>query len=389
MLNGAAGGYWYSFDDAQQDGGASTVAPGNDPDEFFNNIYLNGALVANFNLGAGFDYPYATVAFDWVYTEMGAAKLPANLSGKTGLCITYQGSGVSLNMTQTNQIGYDSYTATLPTTNNRTTVEIPFSRFAQKGWGDTFPQDLTSQEALQFWFTGTAGTTGSLSIYEIGFYGSSPFIPTSSSSHSSSSSYSSSSFLVPISPSGLSGSIFSSQFPSGQIMLNGIAGGYWYSFDDTQDGGASTVTPGNEPDEFLNNITLNNALLANFNLGPGFDYPYAGVVFDWVYADMGAAKLPANLSGKTGFCITYQGFGVSLNMTQTNQVGYDSYTTPLPSSATPTTIQIPFSRFAQEGWGDAFPQDLYSQESLQFQFKGTAGTTGYLIIYSIGFTGEC
>jgi hypothetical protein len=195
--------------------------------------------------------------------------------------------------------------------------------------------------------------------------------------------------ILLVSSVAMANSIFSSQFPSGQVMLNGVAGGYWYSFDDANDGGASTATPGNLADEFLNNITLNGALVANFNLGAGFDYPYAAVAFDWVYTEMGAAKLPGNLSAATGFCITYQGSGVALNMTQTNQVGYDSYTAALATSPAKTTVEIPFSRFAQEGWGDAFPQDLSSQEALQFQFKGTAGTTGSLSIFEIGFTGQC
>jgi licheninase len=172
-------------------------------------------------------------------------------------------------------------------------------------------------------------------------------------------------------------------------MLNGIAGGYWYSFNDENDGGASVITPGNDPDEFLTNATENNGILVEFNLGAGFDYPYAAVAFDWVYTETGAAKQPGNLSAATGICIAYQGSGFALNMTQTNQVGFDSYTASVATVPSRTVVEIPFSRFAQEGWGDAFPQDLSAQEALQFQFKGTAGTTGSTTLFQVGFTGEC
>jgi hypothetical protein len=175
-------------------------------------------------------------------------------------------------------------------------------------------------------------------------------------------------------------------------MFNGFPGGNWYSFNDVLDGGTSTITPGNDPQEFLNNIILNGALVVNFNLGTGFEYPYAAIVFDWISTEIGSPKLPANLSDKTGLCITYQGSRVSLNMTQANQIGFDSYTTILPATASIETVEIPFNHFTQEGWGEAFPQDLSVQESLQFQFRGTAGTagtTGSTTLYQVGFTGEC
>jgi hypothetical protein len=185
------------------------------------------------------------------------------------------------------------------------------------------------------------------------------------------------------------GSVFNGTNELAHIFLDGVPGGYWYSFTDLADGGYSSIFPTN--DEFEYYIMVDNALQIEYDLDSYFiEYPYVAVAFDWIFTEVGAPKQSANLSGHTSLCISYQGSGFAVNMTQTNQVGFDTYTYAVTSSSLRTVRNIPFSSFSQEGWGTYFPRSLAYQEALQIQFKpGTSGYTGTTTIYQIGFDGEC
>jgi hypothetical protein len=193
---------------------------------------------------------------------------------------------------------------------------------------------------------------------------------------------------------GGSGSVWDRLFPAGNVVLDGEPGGYWYNYNDSADGGNTVVSPGNGEGEFEAAIAELGYLRADVTIGDTSEsnlYPFGGVAFDWIPVDMGEDKLPGDLSAHTILCVSYKSnTTVTINMTQVGQPGFDSFSANIAKSEEViNTMQIPFYRFFQGGWGDAFDKDLEAQEALQFQLKGRPGDELWLEIYSIGFESEC
>ena len=95
--------------------------------------------------------------------------------------------------------------------------------------------------------------------------------------------------------------------------------GYWYDYNDANDGGASAFTfpadvEANAYDNFYGPLVeAYHGIKATITLGAGYDYPYAGIGFNiWSEGQEGV-----DITAWGGICLAYQstiGFGIELGV---------------------------------------------------------------------------
>lgn len=182
-------------------------------------------------------------------------------------------------------------------------------------------------------------------------------------------------------------------FPGQVNNLTG-PGGWWYAYSDADsDGGTSTVSWGNEEGEFNTKIEAAGAIDVNFTLAAGFDYPFAGVGFNWLSEEDGGPA-PHPISSKQGLCVTYSSTGRVVMELKWNGMtyGWDTFVTSMPATAgVQQTLNKVWGDFKQEGWGDpqVIATALSQTEGVQFKFGGSAGATANLKIFALGWSGTC
>jgi hypothetical protein len=175
--------------------------------------------------------------------------------------------------------------------------------------------------------------------------------------------------------------------------------GYWYTFDDNGDGGASRVVwpvePGNEydPNSLQPIVEHCDGICGTFVLNKGtLTYqPYMGLAFDLAGQRnyINNSPTPANASSMGGVCITYTSdyaptLEMSLGEEVDAQIGYALPAAALPKSKTGVTKFIPWSNFKQPTWykGDVkFTGEQAAKQlvSLRFRVQGAPGTSAFNI----------
>ena len=173
--------------------------------------------------------------------------------------------------------------------------------------------------------------------------------------------------------------------------------GYWYDYNDKNDGGSSAFTypyeieADNYGNFFGPLIEAYYGIKATVTLGPGYDYPYAGLGFNiWSEDQEGV-----DISAWGGICLAYEstiGFGIELGVENEKTVtGYDNYKATVAKSPSATSASFPWSKFSQGGWGTEVPIDdvLAKTAAIKLKFEGTAGTSGNFRICQIGSNGQC
>ena len=173
--------------------------------------------------------------------------------------------------------------------------------------------------------------------------------------------------------------------------------GYWYDYNDANDGGSSAFTfpDGIEANTYGNFygplVEAYAGIQASITLGDGYDYPYAGIGFNiWSEDQEGV-----DISAWGGICLAYEstiGFGIELGVENEKTVtGYDNYKATVAKSPSATTASFPWSKFSQGGWGTEVPIDdvLAKTAAIKLKFEGTAGTSGNFRICQIGSAGKC
>ncbi len=173
--------------------------------------------------------------------------------------------------------------------------------------------------------------------------------------------------------------------------------GYWYDYNDKNDGGSSAFT-------FPSDIEANTygnfygplvekyyGIKATITMGEGYDYPYAGIGFNiWSEDQEGV-----DISAWSGICLAYEstiGFGIELGVEdEKNVTGYDNYKATVAKSPSKTSANFPWSKFSQGGWGTEVPIDdvLAKTAAIKLKFEGTAGTSGNFRICQIGSLNKC
>jgi hypothetical protein len=175
--------------------------------------------------------------------------------------------------------------------------------------------------------------------------------------------------------------------------------GYWFSYADDSDGGASTivwpVSPGNEYDPFSFDpiIDVCGGLCGTYILEKGdlaYD-PFVGVGFN-VAGEKNDVLSLADASSWGGITVTYSSdmvISMELGMGEDidNQYGFDLPYVLLPKSAAAVTKTFTWAEFKQAGWkGKTISGEEASRilANVRFRIQGRTGSTGKFKIMSVG-----
>lgn len=161
------GGYWFDYDDRENDGGTSVVTYPLPEDEYGSLITPMvtelGSIQITMTAGPDAEYPFVGFGFNIVNGAKDGYDIGSNWG--TGVCVTisnsaklvmeleYVGDGAAT--------GYDEYNAPIPASTSVRAVDLPYSSFKQEGWGTKIAQDLllANAVAVKLKFAGTAGKT--------------------------------------------------------------------------------------------------------------------------------------------------------------------------------------------------------------------------------------
>ena len=173
--------------------------------------------------------------------------------------------------------------------------------------------------------------------------------------------------------------------------------GYWYDYNDKNDGGSSAFTfpAGIEANTYGNFygplVEAYYGIKATITMGEGYDYPYAGIGFNiWSEDQEGV-----DISAWSGICLAYEstiGFGIELGVEdEKNVTGYDNYKATVAKSPSATMANFAWAKFSQGGWGTEVAIDdvLAKTAAIKLKFEGTAGTSGNFRICQIGSLNKC
>ena len=173
--------------------------------------------------------------------------------------------------------------------------------------------------------------------------------------------------------------------------------GYWYEYNDENDGGSSAFTfPSDVEENTYGNfygplVEAYGGIKATITLGDGYDYPYAGLGFNiWSENQEGV-----DISAWSGICLTYEstiGFGIELGVENEKTVTeYDNYKAAVSKAPSGASQDYAWAKFKQGGWGKTVDQAdvLAKTAAIKLKFEGTAGTSGDFNICQVGSLGKC
>jgi hypothetical protein len=192
-------------------------------------------------------------------------------------------------------------------------------------------------------------------------------------------------------------------------------GGWWFAYvGDEADGQVMSFSPIDNNDDgtykLITTDPLDGSIIPGGNLiegaglqvtmsaaGGGSSTPaIAGIGFNWT-----KAETPIDISDKAGYCIAYSWTGsqaLQLELGWKEDVdaggyGYDTWYTALPASTAPTALDLPWSKFKQDGWDKAKQPITVAQTeavSVKIRLKNAAAAEikGTLTIYDFGYSGD-
>ena len=208
---------------------------------------------------------------------------------------------------------------------------------------------------------------------------------------SSSADVSSSSELLNLSVTGLTWAGDASEY----TINTGIAEAEWYMFNDSAEGGLSTITwpvpLGNDytNDSFDPVIDECGGVCGTFNLNQGsMDHkPYVGVGFN--LAGRAASEVDATAWG--GICITYTSdvtVALLLGLSDEKEyaIGYDNPFVTLPKASAATEVCTAWEKFKQAGWGTGKvtgDEAAAALVAVKFKIQADDSTTGKFSITGI------
>ena len=175
----------------------------------------------------------------------------------------------------------------------------------------------------------------------------------------------------------------------------GIAEAEWYMFNDSAEGGHSTITwpvpLGTEyySEAFDPVIDECEGICGTFNLNQGsMDHkPYVGVGFNLA----GRAASEVDASAAAGICITYTSdvsvtLLLGLSDEKEDAIGYDNPFTTLPKSETASEVCTTWERFKQAGWGTGKitgDEAAAALVAVKYKIQAADSTTGKFSITGI------
>ena len=178
-------------------------------------------------------------------------------------------------------------------------------------------------------------------------------------------------------------------------------GGYWFTYGDDADGGASKiewpVPPGNEySDDALDPIIDHcGGVCGTFTLNKGtltYD-PFVGIGFNLAGVPEGSTAADvADASAMGGVHLTYTvdvaaSLELGLGDAGDAAIGYDNPSAALAKAATTKTVDLDWSKFKQAGWGSGKITGAEAAKKLaaiKFKIQAKDGTSGSFNIIEVG-----
>ncbi|PCK03629.1 MAG: hypothetical protein COA42_20415 [Alteromonadaceae bacterium] len=154
-------------------------------------------------------------------------------------------------------------------------------------------------------------------------------------------------------------------------------GGEWGSFDDSGDGGQSTITGAAQ-------LPASGAISAQINFSKGallWD-PYAGFALSLNASDTGH-----DLSGCSAVQYDYRGDSHDFRVEQTNIADFGFHQHTAPSSNDWRTILVNFNQLAQPSWAAGVAQNVSSVRALSWQIGGSDGSSASIEIDNVSCLG--
>ena len=410
-------GYWYDFNDIDDAGSSKFTFP---PDikkacdenwytgtcyEFMMETY--GGLKGTVKLGAGADNPYVGLGFNILNEEQEGT----DVSEWGGLCLEYS-SGLKFQVKIVPE--YDltmlecDFIASIGASDSVKMVDIPWSKFKSScgaGIAIDAAKVLANASAVHLRFDGKAGDTGDFLLTKIGSLGQcgSGSAPVSSSAVAPKSSSS----TVPASSSSaklIIGNMLWDGYNDrgeGRVETGGDSrtSGYWYQFNDRDNGGTSALQFPSDVDTLINGspfpelIEKRHGIELGVKFGEGYEKPYAGVAFNvWNEEQEGVSVSPWG-----GICLQYKSsidFEIELGLEYgaIPTMGACSFVARVPASTSEKVSDFVWEKFKNNCGAGVSPDltdVLKKVASVRLKFSGAAGTTGDFLIQRIGAVGMC
>ncbi|WP_173380293.1 hypothetical protein [Fibrobacter succinogenes] len=178
-------------------------------------------------------------------------------------------------------------------------------------------------------------------------------------------------------------------------------GGWWYKYDDQENGGASSLEWETEPGEkgdMTPVVEICGGVCGSFSLGGSEDLGYNGYV-GFAFGFGKNDSYSGDASKMKGICVEYKATApiiIELGLTRAAEraIGSANPAYELPKSTTADVVNITWAQFAQPDWytgtktvtGSAAAKEL---SSLKFKITGDDGVRGTFNIMKVGPYGEC
>ena len=187
----------------------------------------------------------------------------------------------------------------------------------------------------------------------------------------------------------------------GQVETGGDSrtSGYWYQFNDGDNGGTSALQFPSDIDTLINGspfpelIEKRHGIELGVKFGEGYEKPYAGVAFNvWSEEQEGV-----NVSPWGGICLQYKSsidFEIELGLEDgaIPTMGACSFVARVPASTSEKISDFVWEKFKNNCGAGVSPDImdvLKKVASVRLKFSGAAGTTGDFLIQRIGAVGMC
>ena len=176
-------------------------------------------------------------------------------------------------------------------------------------------------------------------------------------------------------------------------------GGWWYKYDDNENGGASSLTWEVEPDakgDMTGVVEACGGVCGSFSIGGSEDlgYPgYVGFAFGFGKND----KYAGDATKLRGVCIEYKASApiileLGLTAAVEKSIGSANPAYELVKSTSVTMENILWSQFEQPDWATKVktgPNAAKELSSLKFKITGDDGLSGTFNITKVGAYGDC
>lgn len=168
--------------------------------------------------------------------------------------------------------------------------------------------------------------------------------------------------------------------------------GFWYTYTDEVDGGNSYFEWPAGFDSYGSFETPSRdtygALKGSFVMSRVYVYPYGGLAFNIG----GSLQKGYNIAGWGGMCVTYTStMSILVEIKPENEGKVTDYDNPvglLKPAATKTTVDLPWNKFDQQGWGKVrVATSTVVADAATIALKFQSGTD--FEIYAIGILGTC